>query len=168
LRENIYRFTEKYGVVEWVVETNGFQGFLAHDREVNQFLASRGAIVRPHHTGSTKHDPDFGVSAMSGLLKGWREGHNLIEFPSTHASEGTKSLIEQLCVWAPKMNKRQKTDAVMALWMAELACIRRIEMASSFVKKHSTNPFLTRHDQSRQGSLNMMDLETYDRLVSQR
>jgi hypothetical protein len=167
LRQAIYDLTEKYGIVEWVVERNGFQGFLVHDREVNQFLASRGAIVRPHFTGDNKHDPDFGVSAMAGLLKGWKEGHNLLEFPSTHMSEGTKALVEQLCVWAPKMNKRQKTDAVMALWMAELACMRRVEMASSFVKKHSTNPFLTRSDRSRQASFNIMDIETYDRLVRQ-
>lgn len=165
LRGNIYRLTEKYGIAEWVVETNGFQGFLVHDREVNQFLASRGAIMRPHFTGHNKQDPDFGVSAMAGLFKGWRDGHNLIEFPSTHMSEGVKALVEQLCVWAPKMNKRQKTDAVMALWMAELACIRRIESASNFVKNHSANPFLTRHDKSKQATVNLMDIETYDRLV---
>lgn len=165
IREAIYRLTEKYAIAEWVVETNGFQGFLAHDREVNQFLSSRGAILRPHFTGNNKQDPDFGVSAMAGLFKGWREGHNLIEFPSTHMSEGVKALVEQLGVWAPKVNKRQKTDAVMALWMAELACIRRIEMASNFVLRHSRNPFLTRHDRSNQATVNIMDIETYDRLV---
>ena len=150
-----------------MVETNGFQGFLAHDREVNNFLSSRGALVRPHHTGNNKQDPDFGVSAMAGLFKGWREGHNLIEFPSTHMSEGVKALVEQLCVWAPKMNKRQKTDAVMAFWMAELACIRRVEMANSYSRSHQVNPFLTRRDKSMQGSFNLMDIETYDRLVRQ-
>lgn len=165
IRDNIYRLTEKYGVAEWVVETNGFQGFLVHDREVNQFLASRGAIMRPHFTGHNKQDPDFGVSAMSGLFKGWRDGHNLIELPSTHMSEGVKALVEQLCVWAPKMGKKQKTDTVMALWMAELACIRRIETASTFVRKHTANPFLTRYDRSTQSTVNLMDIETYDRLV---
>lgn len=165
IRETIYRLTEKYGVTEWVVETNGFQGFLVHDREVNQFLASRGTIMRPHFTGNNKQDPDFGVSAMAGLFKGWREGHNLIELPSTHMSEGVKALVEQLCVWMPQMSKKQKTDAVMALWMAETACIRRIEMASTFIRSHTRNPFLTRYDRSQQSSVNLMDVETYDRLV---
>ena len=78
-----------------------------------------------------------------------------------------KALVEQLCVWAPKMNKRQKTDAVMAFWMAELACIRRVEMASNYSRSHQRNPFLTRSDHARQRSFNLMDIETYDRLVRQ-
>lgn len=168
IRNNIYRFTEKYGIVEWVVETNGFQGFLAHDREVNAFLNSRGAMVRPHHTGNNKQDPDFGVSAMARLFNGWQEGHNLIELPSTHRSEGTKALVEQLSVWMPKMrSKHQKTDTVMALWMAEMACLRRIDMSSNFTRSHGINPFLTRYDSSRRASFNIADIETYDRLVSQ-
>jgi len=167
IRNAIYRLTEKYGIVEWVVETNGFQGFLAHDREVNQFLASRGALLRPHHTGTIKHDPDFGVSAMAGLFKGWPEGHNLVELPSTYQSEGAKALVEQLCVWVPKAkNKHLKTDAVMAFWMAELACLRRIEMASNYSRSHRRSNFLTRFDRRRQVSVNIGDIETFDRVVS--
>ena len=168
IREGIYRFTEKYNVVEWVVETNGFQGFLAQDREVNQFLTNRGAMVRPHHTGVNKQDPDFGVSAMSGLFTGWREGNNLIELPSSHMSEPLKALVEQLCLWAPEVSqKKQKTDAVMALWMAELACQRRVDMASTYNKRHQTNPFLTRWDRSQQHTVDLMDIHTYDKLVKQ-
>lgn len=168
IRSNIYRLTEKYGIVEWVVETNGFQGFLAHDREINQFLANRGAMVRPHHTGNNKYDPDFGISAMATLFKGWQEGNNLIEFPSSHMSEGVKALIEQLNVWAPKTKvKNQKTDAVMAFWMAELACLRRIEMASTYIRSHAASPFHTKWDRSRQTTVNLGDLEVYDRVVRQ-
>lgn len=167
IREAIYRSTERFGVVELVVETNGFQGFLAADREVNQFLASRGAILRPHHTGVNKADPDFGVSAMSALFKGWQEGHNLIELPSSHASEGVKALIEQLCVWAPNpiKSRKPKSDTVMALWMAELACQRRLEMASAFVRRHQANPFLTRWDVNQRGTVDMLDLQTWERMV---
>jgi hypothetical protein len=165
MREAIYRMTEKYGITEWVVETNGFQGFLAHDREVNDFLRSRGCIVRPHHTGINKRDTDFGVSAMAGLFKGWREGHNLIELPSSYQSEGVKALVEQLSVWMPDMAKHQKTDTVMALWMAELACLRRAEMASGYTRRHSVNTFLTVWDRTQQGTINLMDPEVHDRLV---
>jgi hypothetical protein len=168
IRAAIYAFTERYGIIEWVVETNGFQGFLATDREINQFLSSRGALVRPHHTGINKADPNFGVSAMAGLFKGWEEGHNLIELPSSHMSEGVKALSEQLSTWAPDVSQRKrKTDTVMALWMAELACQRRVDIASVFTRSHSTNPFLTRYDRTQQVSLNISDIETYDRLVTQ-
>jgi hypothetical protein len=165
IREAIYRLTEKYGIHEWVVETNGFQGFLAHDREVNTFLASRGCIVRPHHTGNNKRDPDFGVSAMAALFAGWREGHNLIELPSTYNSEGVKALVEQLNVWAPGMDKHQKTDAVMALWMAELACLRRVEMMSGYNRSHVRNQFLTRWDAAQRRTVDLTDIEVHDSLV---
>lgn len=169
LREQVYRLTEKYGVIEWVVETNGFQGFLAHDREINSFLAARGAVVRPHHTGMNKRDPDFGVAAMAALFHGWADGHNLIELPSSRGSEGVKALVEQLCVWMPGLEpaqrKRQKTDAVMALWMAELACLRRIEMLSGITRRHAVSPFLTAYDRSRQVSVNLMDIDIYDQVV---
>lgn len=168
IRDAIYRLTEKYSITEWVVETNGFQGFLAMDREVNNFLSSRGALLRPHHTGVNKADPNFGVSAMSGLFKGWREGHNLIEFPSTHASEPLKALIEQLCIWAPDLSARKhKSDMVMALWMAELACQRRVDMVSSYTRTHQKNPFLTRWDREQQRTVDLRDIYTYDRLVKQ-
>lgn len=165
IRQGIYDFTEKYGISEWVVETNGFQGFLAHDREVNNFLNARGCVLRPHHTGMNKRDADFGVSAMASLFKGHADGHNLIELPSTYRSEGVKALVEQLCVWAPEMGKHQKTDAVMALWMAELACLRRVEMMSGYTRRHAKNEFLTSWDRSRQGSVNLMDVAVYDKLV---
>lgn len=150
MRELIFDLTDHYSISEWVIERNGFQGFLVHDREVNQYLASKGAIVRPHFTGQIKHDEDFGVAAMSALFKGWKEGHNLIELPSPHNSEGVKALIEQLEIWQPKASKHQKTDAVMALWMAELACLQRIAGQASFGRTHSRNPFLSRRGRARQ------------------
>jgi hypothetical protein len=165
LREAVYRLTEKYSVVEWVVETNGFQGFLAHDREINDFLRGRGALVRPHLTRGNKWDADFGVAAMAGLFRNWADGRNLIELPSSYKSEGVKALIEQLVVWMPDMNKHQKTDTVMALWMAELACLRRVEMASGYTRAHTPNQFLTRWDRSRQQSYSLMDPEVHDALV---
>lgn len=168
IRGNIFRLTDKYGVVEWVIETNGFQGFLAQDREVMQFLSSRGALVRPHHTGTNKIDPNFGVSAMAGLFKNWREGQNLIELPSTHASEALKALVEQLMLWAPddRTRRQPKSDMVMALWMAELACRRRLDMVSGYTRRHGASPFLTRADVARQVTVDFSDVEVFDRLVT--
>lgn len=155
MREMIYELTDRYQIVEWVIEKNGFQGFLAQDREVNAYLSSRGCIVRPHFTGDNKRDPDFGVAAMSGLFKGWQNGENLIELPSAHMSEGVKAMIEQLVTWAPGMAKSQKQDVVMSLWMAELACLRRLDALSAFGRQHMRSQFLSSYDKSRQVVVNV-------------
>jgi len=122
MREMIKGFTEKYKVTEWRIERNGFQGFLVHDKELNDFCASRGAVIRPHFTGTNKHDTDFGVASMTTLFSGWEDKHQLVELPSSQNSEAVKSMIEQLVTWAPAPPKSQKTDIVMAFWFAELAC----------------------------------------------
>jgi hypothetical protein len=150
LRELIYELTDRYGINEWVIERNGFQGFLAFDREVNEYLRARGCLIRAHFTSHNKFDPDFGVAAMSSLFRGWREGNNLIELPSHHQSEGVKALIEQLTTWAPQAPKGLRTDTVMSLWFAELACQARVEALSAFTRSHARNPFLTKADKSRQ------------------
>lgn len=112
--------TIRYGVDEWRVEKNAFQAFLTQTKEVVQFMASRGVLLREHHTGAyNKWSPDFGVAAMAMLFRGWEEKNNMIELPAKN-NEGVRALIEQLVVWAPELPKTQKTDAVMSLWFAEL------------------------------------------------
>jgi len=159
LRAMMFQLTDQYQIMEWVIEKNGFQGFLVQDREMLRFMAGRGTVVRPHFTGSIKRDPDFGVAAMAGLFKGWETGDNLIELPTSVNSEGVKALVEQLVTWAPKVNKRQKTDAVMALWMAELACMDRVEAHRVYGRKHHTSAFQTRWDQQQQQNYNLTDLQ---------
>jgi hypothetical protein len=161
LREMMYDLTERFGICEWVIERNGFQGFLAFDREINDFMRSRGAVIRATYTsGSSKHDPDFGVAAMSGLFRGWKEGDNLIELPSPTLSEGIKALVEQLSTWAPKAPKGLRTDTVMSLWFAELACQQRVEALSAFTRSHARNPFLTRNDRNRQVRLTAVEAQS--------
>ena len=159
MREMIREWTVKYGIVEWRIERNGFQGFLVHDREVNEFCAARGTVIRPHFTGQNKHDADFGVASMTTLFTGWEDQHALIELPSTHNSEAAKALVEQLITWAPQLPKSTKTDTVMALWFAELACRDRVMMAHSYMRTHIHNPFLTPWDRQRQMTVNLVDME---------
>jgi hypothetical protein len=159
IRDLIKLWTDKYGVIEWRIEKNGFQGFLVHDREVNEFCSSRGTIIRPHFTGSNKHDSDFGVAAMTTLFSGYEDGHQLIELPSTQGQESMKQFIEQLVTWSPDAPKGQKTDIVMALWFAELACRDRVMLASNFAKHHTKNPFLTPWDRKGQVTIDLIDLE---------
>lgn len=158
MREMIYSMTDRYGVAEWRIEKNGFQGFLVHDRELNEFASGRGVIIRPHFTGSNKHDPDFGVASMSTLFTGWKDGVQMIELPSTHGNEAAKAMVEQLVTWSPGV-KNQKTDVVMAFWFAELACRDRVMAKGAFSRSHASNPFLTPWDMDNQYTINLLDAE---------
>jgi hypothetical protein len=158
IRELIKGWTDKYKISEWRVEKNAFQTMLTQDREVREYLSSRGAILREHHTGQNKWDTNFGVASLTTLFYGWEDGKALIEFPSTHASEGIKTLIEQLVTWYPDAPKSQKTDTVMAFWFAELGVRDRLASATNFFKSHNRmNMFHTKYDESRQITVNLND-----------
>lgn len=159
IRELIYDWTSKYNVAEWRVEKNAFQSMLTQDREVREYLAASGSVLREHFTGANKHDVDFGVASMTTLFAGWQDKLQLIELPSTHSSESVKALIEQLVTWHPAAPKTQKTDCVMALWFAELGCRDRITAMSSYSRTHVRNPFATRWDVSNRLSVNLSEVE---------
>lgn len=159
IREMIREWTVKYGITEWRVEKNAFQSMLTQDREVREFLAGQGAVLREHFTGSNKHDVDFGVASMTTLWAGWQDKHQLIELPSTAISEASKALVEQLLIWHPAAPKTQKTDIVMALWFAELACRDRITAMTNFSRSHVRNPFATAWDVSNRAAVNLNDIE---------
>ena len=159
IRELIKDWTDKYAISEWRVEKNAFQAMLTQDREVREYLSARGATLREHHTGQNKWDTDFGVASLTTLFHGYEEGNALIEFPSTHQSEGLKALIEQLVTWYPDAPKSQKTDCVMAFWFTELACRDRITSATNYARNHNrNNMFHTRYDVSQQVTVNLSDL----------
>jgi len=129
---------------------------LTQDREVREYLNTRGAILKEHHTGQNKWDTDFGVASLTTLFYGWEDDNALIEFPSTHASEGIKALVEQLVTWYPDAPKSQKTDTVMAFWFAELACRDRLASANYFARTHqSLSMFHTPYDKSRQYTVSL-------------
>src|SRR5262249_49753715 len=93
---------------------------IVQDRLIRDMLNARGCLISPHHTDSTKWDPDFGVASMASLFDGWQEGHNLIRLPSQTQSEPVRNLIEQLTAWFPE--SRGLTDTAMAMWFAEIRC----------------------------------------------
>ena len=159
IRGLIKDWTERYRVTEWRVEKNAFQTMLTQDREVREFLTRSGSMLREHHTGQNKWDSDFGVASLTTLFYGWDEGNALIEFPSTHSSEGIKALIEQLVTWYPDSPKSQKTDTVMAFWFAELGCRDRLASATNFSKNHNRmGMFHTPYDRSQQYTVNLDEL----------
>jgi len=68
-------------------------------------------------------------------------------------------MIEQLVTWSPAAPKSQKTDVVMALWFAELACRDRVMLNSNFVRSHVKNSFATPWDIKGQSTVNLVDAE---------
>lgn len=141
IRDVFYQWTDLFSPNEWIVEDNAFQGFLAQDEDIRKHLASRGVVMRSHHTGTNKLDPDFGVASMSSLFgstSSRSDGRgvafnkdNLIHLPDPNVSYGVKMLIEQLSVWSPLVKtKHRKQDTVMALWFAEIRA-REVMLSSN-------------------------------------
>ena len=159
IRQLIFDWTQVYSPSEWIVERNAFQSFLTQDEGIRTHLASRGVIMREHHTGSNKWDAGFGVGAMSPLFgtkqaDGKHHRDNLIHLPSDQ-TENIKALIEQLITWSP--TTKGKTDMVMALWFCE---IRAKEMLTQgqYQRSHLKNPFLTRAEQGKRVVVNIDEL----------
>lgn len=117
LFDKIKDWTVKYHMNEWVIEKNAMNLMVTQNRDLRNFLGSRGTLLREHFTGNNKNDVDFGVASMSMLFDGSKEGRGLIRLPSRSQAEGTKALVEQLVTWFPQSKAKQ--DTVMALWFAE-------------------------------------------------
>jgi hypothetical protein len=159
IRQLIFDWTSLYQPSEWIVEKNAFQSFLTQDEGIRQNLASRGVLLREHHTGSNKWDSGFGVASMSTLFgtkqhDGKHHRDNLIHLPSDQ-TENVKALIEQLITWSP--TTKGKTDMVMALWFCE---IRAREMLNQGMHKthHMKNPFLSRSEIGKRTVINIDEL----------
>ena len=159
IRQLIFDWTSLYSPSEWIVEKNAFQSFLTQDEGIRQNLASRGVLLREHHTGTNKWDSGFGVASMSTLFgtkqfDGKHHRDNLIHLPSDQ-TENVKALIEQLITWSP--TTKGKTDMVMALWFCE---IRAREMLNQGMHKthHLKNPFLSRYEVGKRTVINIDEL----------
>jgi hypothetical protein len=159
IRQLIFDWTGLYQPSEWIVEKNAFQSFLTQDEGIRQNLASRGVLLREHHTGNNKWDSGFGVASMSTLFgtkqfDGKHHRDNLIHLPSDQ-TENVKALIEQLITWSP--NTKGKTDMVMALWFCE---IRAREMLNQGMHQthHMKNPFLSRFERGKRTVINIDEL----------
>ena len=159
IRQLIFDWTGLYQPSEWIVEKNAFQSFLTQDEGIRQNLASRGVLLREHHTGTNKWDSGFGVASMSTLFgtkqfDGKHHRDNLIHLPSDQ-TENIKALIEQLITWSP--STKGKTDMVMALWFCE---IRAREMLNQGMHKthHMKNPFLSRQEVGKRTVINIDEL----------
>ncbi len=159
IRQLIFDWTNLYTPSEWVVEKNAFQSFLTQDEGIRQQLASKGVLLKEHHTGSNKWDSGFGVASMSTLFgtkqhDGKHHRDNLIHLPSDQ-TENIKALIEQLITWSP--TTKGKTDMIMALWFCE---IRAREMLNygKYQTYHIKNPFLSHYEKRKRMVVNLDEL----------
>jgi hypothetical protein len=159
IRQLMFDWTDRYKPSEWIAERNAFQSFLTQDEGIRQYLATRGVILREHHTGNNKWDSGFGVASMSTLFgtkqsDGKHHRDNLIHLPSDQ-TEMIKALIEQLITWSP--TTKGKTDMVMALWFCEIRAREIINHGNHNIH-HMKNPFLSRAEQSKRVVVNLDDL----------
>ena len=146
LRNLIFEWTEKLGIHEWLVERISFQAFLTQDREITEYLASRGVRLREHQTHKNKWDPQWGVSSLEMLFRGYQDGTALLDLPALAQNEAYRTFKEQLVTWYPDHPKDQKTDMVMAFWFAELACRDVTRSLGTTPQHHMDNPFLSEND----------------------
>ena len=159
IRQLIIDWTNLYTPAEWVVERNAFQSFLTQDEGIRYFLASKGTVLREHHTGNNKWDAGFGVASMSTLFgtkqqDGKHHRDNLIHLPSDQ-TENIKALIEQLITWSP--TTKGKTDMVMALWFCEIKA-REWLNTGMHQQHHLKNPFLSRYERGKRLVVNIDEL----------
>jgi hypothetical protein len=132
--DKIKELTTKYNINEWRIEKNAMNLMVTQNRDIKQFLGSRGCLLREHFTGKNKWDADFGVASMSVLFEGYERGENLVHLPSRSSGEGIKMMIEQLTTWEPLppgIKTKKKTDIVMALWFAEIRARELIGVVDS-------------------------------------
>lgn len=151
LFDKIKEWTVKYHVNEWAIEKNAMNLMVTQNRDLRNFLGSRGCLLREHFTGSNKNDVDFGVASMSMLFDGSKEGKGLIRLPSRSQAEGIKSLVEQLCTWFPQSKAKQ--DCVMALWFAETRAREMVNNIEGLF--HVNNEYQSPRDKSKQTTVDL-------------
>lgn len=146
LFDKLKEWTVKYHMHEWVIEKNAMNLMVTQNRDLRNFLGSRGTILKEHFTGANKNDVDFGVASMSMLFDGAKEDRGLIRLPNRSQNEGVKALVEQLCTWFPQSKAKQ--DTVMALWFAETRARELVNDVESVF--HLGNSYQSQRDKDRQ------------------
>jgi hypothetical protein len=165
IRRLVMGWTDTYKPAQWVIESNAFQLYLVHDEDLNQYLNSRGAVIKPHYTSRVnKWSDDFGVASMAPLFGHLvqsehenripvHDGKNLIELPG--ANPGIKLLMEQLISWQP--STKNKTDAVMALWFCHLAAAEVISASDSSESWFGHNRYASPRDLRKRSVIDIRD-----------
>ena len=151
LFDKLKQWTVKYHMHEWVIEKNAMNLMVTQNRDLRNFLGSRGTVLKEHFTGNNKNDADFGVASMSMLFDGAKEDRGLIRLPSRSQNEGVKALVEQLTTWFPQTKAKQ--DTVMALWFAETRARELVNDIETVFHVH--NEFQSERDKRKQTTVDL-------------
>lgn len=172
MREKIQYLTETYSINEWVIERNAYQRSITQDRDLINYLRSRGCRLTEHTTGTNKFDSDFGIATMGPLFETcgepdpknpsgkWRRTPDraLIELPAKVQNDWVSDLVQQLIVWEPSgMAQKQKTDLVMALWFTEIA-VKRVLNRGKKKQYYRESPFTTTAARRGRTVINLADI----------
>ena len=116
----------KYDLAHWIVEENGFQTAIRQDENIKEFVLRTGILLQGHLTGKNKHDPLYGVGAMSELFDA-----NKIHLPYGNSESQAKidSYKRQLVYFDGKpvsSRNKHKTDIVMSSWFP-MKVFRRVQ-----------------------------------------
>lgn len=101
-----------------VVENKAFQQLLVEHPDLQAHARLRKCAIGTHDTtGKTKHDPNFGVSALAELFF---EKQVLVPWGDVPSRERFQTFLTELNYWRPYDNKVIQ-DQVMAFWFADKA-----------------------------------------------
>lgn len=114
--EIIEKWFKQYRLQEWVIEENGFQTAIRQDEKIKKLAYECGIVLTGTKTGTNKHDPMFGVGAMSELFE---EGRIHLPVGDALSRDKVGAYKSQLVYFDGKPQNRRtkhKTDLVMASW----------------------------------------------------
>lgn len=115
-REQIIEWYEKYGLRDWVIEENLYQGAIVKDEILAEICQQRGIHLEPHLTYGNKWDPTLGVS----VLATWMDSEQIsIPWGSPETKLKWNVYRKQLINFSRDNTRRGKTDIVMASWFPE-------------------------------------------------
>lgn len=119
------KWLQMYGLRHWVIEENGFQKAIREDPRIRAWAKENGVHLEGHVTGTNKHDPLYGVGAMSRLFT-----DGLMDLPYKDGKAQAKSeMYKRQAVRFTddgNLQKKNVSDILMGGWFPQKV-IRRWE-----------------------------------------
>lgn len=118
-RQQIQEWYERYGVAEWVIESNLFHGGIRDDELLRAFCNLHNIVLHDHQTQGNKWDDTLGVTAMAPHMK---KGLVSIPWGDTQTQNYWEAYKRQLVnfsrdrIAGSRVKKKGVSDLVMASW----------------------------------------------------
>jgi hypothetical protein len=119
----VSEWREKYGVTDWVFETNYFADQIANDKELSDLKSRLGLKFHTHYTTPhNKHDPRAGVLSMLSSL-GNRPSGFFMPGSSPESRRAMERMTHQMLAYDPESTHYESgrkrnldDDLIMAAW----------------------------------------------------